>query len=317
MNFKSFAAAVVLALSLVTTAYADNFSETTAFAVTTSPVEKYETSEAPVMTAPAEEYTYDVPAYELRGEQGRGEILNLEGYFYKNGYPNFISYIFAVDKFITDEAGNIAVIYEAGLTELTQENKDYILDLAAEDCYVEFFQAKYSYNELDAIQQEIRELKDDNIAAFLAYDFVDVTVFDYELFGEYNKLFTEKYGDRVTVTVASDDMITGGLPVAGGGFDGGYAQTIPEIGVAGSVPVVSEDKADSPNVPLIIGISAALVIAIASGAVLLVRQRVKISADGTAVAAKRLSTADVEELVRESEEKPSEELKERIMREIK
>ncbi len=256
-------------------------------------------------TAVADELNIPEPI----GEQGRGDCLNLENYYFENGYPEYLSFVFVYDKFL-DENEEIVLLASAGLTEMSQENIDAILDIADDSCYITFSEWKYSYTERKAVYDEIKAMESEDLHVWLAYDDrVSVNVLDASNLEKYRELFSEKYGDIVTVDciIAEDSIVE----------DGGAVIT-PGLGTITTTGVITEPtEQNNTHTILIIAISAALLLLITGGVYLLHKSKMRISSDGTAAASVKLTNADIEKTVADSEEKPSTELKDKIMRELK
>lgn len=334
--------ALVLSIAVGTVAYADEYATTTAISISTDneevmPEEEFiedipETDSEYAVSSPEEnevqlgsediidpnDGTIATDKLDIRtpvGEQGRGDCLNLENYYFENGYPDYLSFVFVYDKFL-DENEEIALLVSAGLTDMSQENIDAVLDIADDRCYITFSEWEYSYTERKAVYDEIRAMESEDLHVWLAYDDrVSVNVLDESNLEKYREMFSEKYGDIVTVDciIAEDSIVWDGGAVITPGL--GTITTIPELGTTGAIAEPTDQN--NTRTILIIAISAALVLLITGGVYLLHKSKMRISSDGTVAASVKLTNAEIERAVADSIEKPSSELKDRIMREIK
>ncbi len=268
----------------------------------------------PVMTAPAD-YTPEpqevVTEYRTPdGEQGHGNIKNLEYYYHNNGYPEYLSYIAAYDKMLISDQ-DIAVCIRAGLTDMSQENMDEILELADSSCYIVFEQASYSYNERTDIYEQLRA-EFPELYVSLGYDNESIIIYTPDgkteacleaLSGRYKGL----------VYVADDDGVLYDTDV---GEPTGERVTMPDGGLGGDTGAISTGPittAEKDRTAWIIPAAVITALLIAAGAVLLLRKsRIKVSGDGTAAAASTLSKNDVVRLISDSAETPCPELRDRI-----
>ncbi len=276
-------------------------------------------------------------SYGITGERGNGSEQVLEKYYGKNGYPDYISYVnnTMVESLSSDYEVDTIWVYEVGLTELTEGNKQAVLEVAAENCYITFADAEYSYNERQQAYDEIREMaqgieeiyafmpqSSDKVIVYLRLDEVDVDITA--------ETATVKKGNEIICTIPlyggmveiSEEMVTDDC------YDGGVIGVVPGGGEIGSTTGVGIDtttgmlesvtvEAETKSLPVwawaaISAVAAAIVV----GAVLLIRGRaVSVNSDGSAEMTAAAKT-DVEKLIAGTTEQPSKELKDKIMREI-
>lgn len=300
-----------LIFSMCTTAYAG--AETSIAAQTT--MSTMAENARPVMTAPAD-YTPE-PQEEIvteyrtpEGEQGRGSIKNLEYHYHNNGYPEYLSYIAAYDKMLTDE-NTLAVCIRAGLTDMSQESMDEILELADSSCYIVFEQASYSYRERTEIYDQLRtEFPDFYIS--LGYDDERIIIYTPD---EKTEACLEALSGRYggLVYVAGDDGVLYDTAV---GEPTGERVTVPDGGLGGDTGVIGVDPiipVETDHIALITAAAVITALLITGGAILLFRRScIKISGDSTAAAASAFTKKDVIQLISDSTEEPSDKLRDRI-----
>ena len=248
---------------------------------------------------------YDYPDHLDRyGTGGNGTEESLEKYYGKNGYPEYISYVCNVggESLEVTESGQfvIAWYYEVGLTDMSEENQQAVLDIAAENCYINFVQCQWSYNEREAVYNELIAMGYDNVIMGLNTENVyvyapgeDVPLYDGIVVLQDEQFATCDGG------VAGDTLAMG---AATGGMETGV--------ITGAI----EKEQDKLPVWLWIGIAA--IVMVVGGAVLMLhRPGLSINADGSA----QTERADnsVEKRIADSAEAPSPDLKERIIDKIK
>lgn len=252
------------------------------------------------------------------GVQGSGDVKNMESYYYENGYPEYISYINAYDKLYDEHSGSTLLMYEVGLTDMSEENRNAILSIGDETCYFSFGQATHSYNVRYKVYEELRREFPD---AYVRMSDNTETIYLIALNGEqeeYIERLGTEYGSLVAVADKDGEvysLITGAVdgsiaPVEGGmGIDGGLS----EIAHAGDSGGNIEPNS---TIPLIAAVCAVIIAAAVAGFLLLRRSRLRVSSDGTAAAVSRLTRAEVKKAVADSAEQPSEALRNRITREL-
>ena len=246
------------------------------------------------------------------GQQGFGDVKNLEYHFHENGWPEYLSYISAYDKGMTED-GSMALMYRAGLTELSDENKAEILALADSSCYIVFEQAQYSYAQRLSVYEMLRdELPEAYVS--LGYDCEAIVVYAPE--GRLDDCVQHiggRFGGLVFVADTDGTLYDGnGVPTGekvipfetGIGDAGGYV-------TGGNVQILTEP--DNSGMTLAAAIAAVMLLVVGA-AVLLARSRVRVSAEGTAAAAATLTKKDVVRMIAQSNVSPSNELRERILK---
>lgn len=284
-------------------------------------------SSRPVMTAPAVTYavTYssergmtsaaetpedipmeDIPYREPVGIIGRGTANNLEYYYNNSGFPEYISYIYGYDKFMGQD-GKMKVEYKVGLTDLSEENKNAVLDIASENCCILFEQGGFSFTYRAEVYLQLRdEFPEYHIR--MAEDSSDIYIYAAENKDDCLKKLDGRYEGLVFVTDEEGISYCGSgeavgkvdIPMAGLGVDGALT--------GGFEPAATET---APSLPLIAAICAAGIMLLAA-VIFFLRRRIRLSADGTAALSRKLSSSDVEELIRRNSERPSPELKQKI-----
>lgn len=280
----------------------------------TSTAEPY--GEAPSEGAPSQSADLIIPEHEPQGVQGRGEHNNLEYYYHHNGYPEFISYVYGYDKFMGED-GKMYIEYEIGLTDLSEENRNSVLETASEYCYISFAQDMFSHSYRTEVYEEMRKEFPEAYVS-MANDCGRIYIYAPE--GKEQE-YLEKLGDRYFALVFLCDSSSGELL-----YSEGTAGVQPEgsapvfdagMGAPTTGAVTIPEKPDSSRTVLIITLSAAIAVAVTAGAVILIRRnRARISADGTATASAALTKNDVEQALRESMEQPSPETLDRILEKL-
>jgi len=258
------------------------------------------------------EIDYDYPAYiEGRGQGGYGTEQILEKYYGKNGYPDYISYAFnSGSEWLSSENGADAVAWyhEVGLTDMSEENQQAVLAVAAENCYVRFYQCTWSYNERKAVYDELCAL---GINAVMGRNTENIYVYVDDI-DEYAEL-EKRYGGMVVLSdeafAGFDYTITGEYGATGANTTG-IASVAPAEGTEYEAHTLMA-KTDTGAQMLFAG---AGVVALAALAFLAVRRpKLSAGADGSAAIQQ---TINIRELIADSTEAPSAEVKHRIMSSI-
>ncbi len=245
------------------------------------------------------------------GEQGCGDVKNLEYHFHENGWPEYLSYIAAYDKGIAED-GTLVLMYRAGLTELSDENKAELLALADSSCYIVFEQASYSYEQRLSVYETLRsELPD--VYVSLGYDSEEIVIHaPADRLDGITEYLGGRYGELVFIA-DSDGVLYDGNGVPTGEkitpFETGVGDTGGII-TGGDTQILTEPD---HTVPMITAAAAVLLLA-AGAAVLMHHSRIRVHADGTAAATARLTRSDVLRKISESTATPSPELRERILK---
>lgn len=307
---KTAITAIILSLMLSIGATASAQSETS-MAETTRPVM---TAPSDYVPEPQEELVTEYAA--PIGEQGRGSVKNLEYHYYNNGYPEYISYIAAYDKMLTED-DELAICIRAGLTDMSQENMDEILALADSSCYIVFEQASYSYNERQEIYTQLREEFPDCYISF-GYETEDIIIVAPEnRTEEYLEKLAGRFDGLVSVADSEGWLYDAAMCATGERIsvpDGGLGVETDGSAVIGGEPIVIIDKTTKyGNILIIAAVAAAVMLIIGAAFLVIRRSRIKLGADGTASAAATLTKRDVMKLISDSAETPSDELKDRII----
>lgn len=246
------------------------------------------------------------------GRQGYGDNKNLDYYFHSNGYPEYISYIGAYDKFLA-EGDELVIQYRAGLTDMSQENIDEVLSVMDSSCWVVFEQASYSYNERMAVYEQLRtEFPECHIS--FGYETEMIIIYAPE--GTMEK-YLEKLDGRFGGLVFVSD-IDGVLYDAAVGTSIGERVSVPDGGLGGdgiitgviTNPPATETK---PAFPVFAAIAAALLLLTGAAFLLIRRNHLRVNSNGTAAAAAIHTKNDVKQLISDSAESPHPELRDRII----
>ncbi len=258
----------------------------------------------------------EIPAeYRIpEGLQGRGELINLNYEYGQNGYPDYISYVAAYDKFLS--ANNEFVIqYRVGITDMSQENIDEVLELADVSCYIVFEQAAYSYNQRMEVFYELRETIPECyiIEDFEAMQFILVADEGEteQAIQQLNRLYGEQYSDLVWVADAEGNIYSRSGSPTGKKID----TTITDGGgtlIGGEAGVGTESGSNKGMAPIIAAIATALIPALGASVILNRKSSIKPSSDGTAAVTTPLTKREVKQLVKASLEAPPSVLRERI-----
>lgn len=261
-------------------------------------------------TASSEPYIY--PDFiEGRGIGGNGTELVLEKYYGKFGYPEYISYACNTAAECVegvDENGDPATLWFSvvGLTENTPENRQAVLDIAAENCYITFVEAKWSYNERKAVYDELSAMDIEGMSVAMPLNTENIFVYlpDDSRYSDDIPLYDGMVMLCEMAECVDDDYDMGGTITTGFGGENGI-DGIPEIGTDES----------SSGLPMWawFGIAFIAFIAVGGAIVLIRRNIVSANPDGsaeiTAAAGK-----DIVKAIADTTEKPSAGLKDKIMR---
>lgn len=257
---------------------------------------------------PAEPFDY-AEYLKGKGECGSGTIDGLEYYYDKNGYPDYISYVFNTASEMLSE-GRIIFCYDVALTENTPANRQAVLDIAAENCCINFIDAQWSYNDRQAALEEIQamDIKGMQVMDTLNTEWIFVYLpdgADESAIPLHNGLVKilplSEYANVIEdsgMDIGAVDIVTATDPVIVTGI-GGTAET------------------DS-STPMLVwaGIAVIALAAVGGAAVIIRRSRVSVNSDGSAQASASMTKSDVVKLIADSTETPSKELKDRIIKEI-
>ncbi len=273
-------------------------------------------------TVPSEPYVY--PDYiERWGVGGNGTEEVLEKYYGKFGYPEYISYAYntGAESLASEgyEEQNIVFwYYDVALCENTPENQQAVLDIAAENCYIRFIDAKWSYNERKAVYDELRSMDIEGMRVVMGQNIETIFVYlpdesehfdDIPIYDGMVKVVPESEVLEIDDSYDTGGTIITGVPAIGG--------AIPETGIDSTITIGATEEEQQNGLPLWawFGIAFIAFAAVGGAVVLIRRNRVSVNSDGSAeltAAAKN----DVVKRISDSTEKPSDELKDKIMREL-
>lgn len=274
-------------------------------------------------TTPPEPYVYP-DSIDGWGVSGNGTEEVLEKYYGKFGYPEYISYVYNTGAESLASEGyedyNIVFWYhDVALVENTPENQQAVLDIAAENCYIRFVDAEWSYNQRKAVYDELEAMDIEGMRVKMPSNIETIFVYlpdDSEHFDD-----IPLHDGMVKVVPESeilenDDsydiggtIITGAVPGIGG--------VILETGINDTTTIgaIAEEKQEQFPLWAWAGIAVIAFVAV-GGAILLIRKnRVSVNSDGSAEVTATAKN-DVVKMIANSQEKPSDELKDKIMREL-
>lgn len=272
--------------------------------------------------APPEPYVYP-DSIDGWGIGGNGTEEVLEKYYGKFGYPEYISYVYNTGAESLASEGyedyNIVFWYhDVALTENTPENQQAVLDIAAENCYIRFVDAKWSYNERKAVCEELEAMDIEGMHVNMPSNIETIFVYlpdDSEYFDD-----IPLHDGMVKVVPESeilendDSYDIGGTVITGVPGIGGV---IPETGINDTTTIgaITEEKQEQFPLWAWMGIAVIAFVAV-GGAILLIRKnRVSVNSDGSAEVTATAKN-DIVKMISDSAEKPSDELKDKIMSEL-
>ncbi len=274
-------------------------------------------------TTPPEPYVYP-DSIDGRCIGGNGTEEVLEKYYGKYGYPEYISYVYntgaeSLASEVYEDYNIVFWYYDVALTENTPENKQAVLDIAAENCYIRFIDAKWSYNQRKAVYDELSAMDIEGMRVKMPYNIETIFVYlpdDSEHFDDiplYDGMVKVVPESELAIDV-DDTIDIGGSPITGA--VPGIGGVIPETGINDTTtgPIIEEKQEQFP----VWAWAAIAVIAFVAvgGAILIIRKnRVSVNSDGSAEIAATTKN-DVVKMISDSTEKPSDELKDKIMREL-
>lgn len=247
---------------------------------------------------PAEPFDY-AGYLKDKGECGKGTEY-LEKYYAANGYPDYISYAFNTALEMLSEGVDV-FYYDVALTENTPENRQAVLDIAAENCCINFVDAQWSYNERQAALEEIQAMDIDGmqVTDSLNTEFIFVYLPDGA-----DESAIPLHNGLVKILPLSEYAVV----IEDGGMD---TVTVPTTGIG----AIAEPESATP-VWVWAGVAVIALAAVGGAAVIIRRSRVSVNSDGSAQASAGAAKADVVKLIADSTETPSKELKDRIIKEI-
>ncbi len=317
------AAALIFTLS-GTAAYAATDSQTATYIVASTSAGSAESQTDPaensfVMTSPSDSDIY-YGAIPNEAETGNNDVMHLEKYYGKNGYPDYISYIictgvsspgFDPTQGAPDGGFTETYFYDIGLTEKTQENMDAVLAVASDNCNITFYECDFSYNEREAAFNELgaKDYKGAHIMMSQESQYVLIYIPDD---ADY-KNDIPLYDGMVKILSTSELEYDTGIGTTGTiGATTGFVQ--PEIGYesySSADGVTAQD-----NTWVWFAVAGIAVFAVVGAVFIIRRNNVRINSDGSAEAVSVATKADVEKAVSDSAEAPSAELKDKIMKNI-
>lgn len=256
---------------------------------------------------PAEPFDY-AEYLKGKGECGSGTEI-LEKYYAKNGYPDYISYVFNTASEMLSN-GAIVFYYDVALTENTTENRQAVLDIAAENCCINFIDAQWSYNDRQAALEEIQ-----------AMDIKGMQVMD-TLNTEWIFVYLPDGADESVIPLHNGLVKI--LPLSeyanvieDGGMEIGAVDTVTATDPVIATGIGSAAETDRAT-PMWVwaGVAVIALAAVGGAAVIIRRSRISVNSDGSAQASASMTKGDIVKLIANSMETPSEELKDRIIKEI-
>lgn len=289
-----------------------------------APADSPESTPTPVEDVPVDESTYHeeepAPYTPVQRTPGRGEITDILSYWEENGYPADVSYAFEAGGEVMED-GTVCAWWEIGLVDADEARRQELLDLVSPDCLVEFKACLFTHAEKQAAYDKLTELAadDPNILEVIFIrngDTVWVSVPE-DVVKEYAEYLIRDLGLGAVVSVTDQHSIAsfeGGLQIGvdtAMGLDvaapGGDNNTITGGGL---VPDATVPQAQGS--PVFWVCLALAVIAACGLTVLALRRRparLAVTAHGEIhTASAPLTRAQTEQLVRDSEETPPEEL---------
>lgn len=125
-----------------------------------------EAAPQPIVDVPVDESTYTEEPVTVhippKRQPGRGDVEDLEAYFEENGYPEHLSFVFEEGSELGED-GTIYTYWLVGIVDITEEQEQAILDLAAPTCLVTFENALFNHEEKVRAFEAIQALEDPNI----------------------------------------------------------------------------------------------------------------------------------------------------------
>ena len=125
-----------------------------------------EAAPQPIVDVPVDESTYTEEPVTVhippKRQPGRGDVEDLEAYFEENGYPDHLSFVFEEGGEMRED-GTIYTYWLVGIVDITEEQEQAILDLAAPTCLVTFENALFNHEEKVRAYDTIAALEDPNI----------------------------------------------------------------------------------------------------------------------------------------------------------
>lgn len=182
------------------------------------------------LDAPVDEDTYEEQPGHINdephladGETGRGTIESPDKYWAKNGYPDDISYAYEAGGEMFEDGTQVS-FWEIGIIDGNENRKQEIVDMFSADCLITFTDCKYSYNQREAVYNEIQASTDDNIHGVIMVQNSEVVMVEVseEHLKEYADKFNQKYGSFVVVAdnlninkISKEDLDIGGIMLTG------------------------------------------------------------------------------------------------------
>ena len=183
----------VLTLLCIISLYAIAPNNTVALAAGDYPV--YTDSESPILSD---------------GLAGTGTETDIEAYWTKNGYPDYISYAYEAGGEIMADGESVSW-WTIGIVKGQEDKIPEILSLMGTNTLTTFIEVEYSYKDREAVYEELCEQKDENIEEILPILNAEQVLVvmkkevSEELVEEYREQFRVLYGD-VVVVLSSNDL---------------------------------------------------------------------------------------------------------------
>ncbi len=287
-----------------------------------------EAAALPVVDVPVDESTYTEEPVTVhippKRQPGRGDVEDLEAYFEENGYPEHLSFVFEAGGELGED-GTIYTYWLVGIVDITEEQEQAILDLAAPTCLVTFENALFSHEEKVRAYDTIAALEDPNITHLvfgkntdtvwvgvpgeLAKDYAEYLIRDLGLGAVVSVTDENSFAYLLTESAVPGQGTLNTVPTLGGktGYDmGGGSLTI------GAVPDTAYAETALPLWPvLIIGLAALAFLLTARTFLLPVP-----AAGGGTLARHTVSRKQAEQAVREATAQPRDDLFPSILRKL-
>ena len=135
------------------------------------------------------------------GAVGRGTVENPCEYWEANGYPDNIAFAFDPSGEILLEDGTSVVYFEIGIVNADEASKQKIIDLLSPNCFITFTDCTWSYNQRQAIRNEILAMNDEKIIDVVLMtnrDGIFVIVLE-DSVAHYTETLSAQFGDIISV----------------------------------------------------------------------------------------------------------------------
>ena len=278
-----------------------------------------EAAPQPVVDVPVDESTYTEEPVTVhippKRQSGRGDVEDLEAYFEENGYPDHLSFVFEEGGELRED-GTIYTYWLVGIVDLTEEQEQAILDLAAPTCLVTFENALFNHEEKVLAYDTIAALEDPNITNLIfgkntdtvwvgvpeemAKDYAEYLIRDLDLGAVVSVTDENSFSYLLTESAVPGQGTLNTVPTVAGeiGYDIGVLTT-------GVVPDAAQAENAPPLWPVLILGLAALAFVLTARTFLLPALGL---AGGGTLARHTVSRKQVEQAVKENTAHPRQEL---------